>query len=287
VYFDFIKNAQISDGRFVNEYSGLRKHLEEVGSEDSFGRTLWSLGEYLNETGKGEEVSYNALNALDNFCVGWPASESFALLGLTKMYDVGFEKKRTRNLIMKLSNSLIKRKENNSERNWSWVSDEMSYENARVPLALFRSSRSLNCGDYFYHSKSLTDFLDKTVFEKDGNNKSFLNVVGNNTSGLEGTWYKKGSVKPEFDEQPVDAGGMVELHSEIYDFTRNKENFEKAMISFDWFNGKNRLNKKMISLEGGVYDGLGESDINFNQGAESLLAYLMAGIKFDGIKNGI
>jgi hypothetical protein len=287
VYFDFIKNAQISDGRFVNVYSGERKPLEHFGSEDSFGRTLWALGEYLNEKGEGEEISFKALESLSNFGVHYPMSESFAILGLTKMHDADFEKEKTSNLIKKLADSISNRFTNNSGRDWFWISDEMSYENSRVPQALLRAYNSIGFSRHLDDGKTLTNFLDKTVFEKDSEGQTFLNVVGNNTSGLGGTWYKRGFEKPKYDEQPVDVGGMVELHSEIYDFSRDKKNLDKAKISFDWFNGRNRLEKNMISDEGGIYDGLNENYVNPNHGAESLLAYMMAKIKFDEIKNGI
>ncbi len=287
-YFNFIKNAQISDGRFVNVYSGEKKPLENVGSQDSFGRTLWALGELLNKTNKGEEISYETLIALDKFGIHYPISEAFSLLGLTKMYEVGFEKKKTKNLIKKLSNSLIDRANKNKDKNWFWVLDEITYENARIPQALLRASNTMENISYYKYAKNLKDFLDKTVFEVNEKNENFINVIGNNTNGLGGTWYKKGKIKPKFDEQPVDVGGMVELHSEIYNLFLDELSLEKAKIALDWFNGKNRLNKTMISQNGGIYDGLGnEGVINSHQGAESLLAYMMAKIKFDNVKNGI
>jgi len=285
-YFNFIKNAQVSDGRFVNVYSGDRKPLEEVGSEDSFGRTLWALGEYLAETGKGEEISFKTLMTLDKFGVRYPISESFAILGLTKMHNAGFKKNLTKDLIYKFSNSLLSRLDSHFDKNWFWVSDEMSYENARIPQALLRAYESVGNIRYLDDVKTLTNFLDETVFEVNYKG-TFLNIIGNNTSGLEGSWYKKGFVKPKFDEQPVDAGAMTELHSELYEFTGDKENFDKAKISLDWFDGRNRLEKKIISPEGGIYDGLGKVEANPNQGAESLLAYMMARIKFDEVRDGI
>jgi len=284
IYFNFIKNAQTKDGRFVNVYSSSREPLEEYGSEDSYGRTLWALGEYMAKTGRGKELSHLALNALEEFGLHYPVSESFAILGLTKMHNSDYDKNRTGKLIRKLSSSLIDRLKNNRDRNWFWVSDEMSYENARIPQALLRAFSSTGDYNFLKYSNILCSFLDRTVFESDEKGNSLLNVVGNSTSGLEGKWYKKGSVKPRFDEQPVDAGGMVELHSEAYAIKENIDDFAKAKTSFDWFGGKNRLGRRMISGNGGVYDGLNENSVNSNQGAESLLAYMMAKIKFDEIE---
>ena len=49
-----------------------------------------------------------------------------------------------------------------------------------------------------------------------------------------------------------------------------------AVLIFVWFNGWNRLGVSMLSPEGGVYDGLASDGFNENQGAESLISYLLA-----------
>jgi hypothetical protein len=282
IYFNFIKNAQTKDGRFVNVYSGEKKPLEKFGSQDSYGRTLWALGEYFNKTEKGEKLINSSLNALKNLGLDYPISESFAIIGLTNLHDSGFEEKKTNRLIRELSNSLVNRINANNDKSWLWPSFEMSYENARIPQALLKAYNSTKNFNYLNYSKALTEFLDDIVFDND-NEKSFLNVIGNSGDGLKGSWYKKGSSKSKYDEQPVDVGGMIELHLDFYKDYLFNENLSKAKISMDWFNGRNRLGKKMISPEGGVYDGLNKKEVNFNQGAESLLSYMMAKIKFDEI----
>ena len=44
VYLSFIQYMQREDGNFRNFLSFNRNYLDEIGSEDSFGRTIWSLG---------------------------------------------------------------------------------------------------------------------------------------------------------------------------------------------------------------------------------------------------
>src|SRR6201996_4304278 len=44
VYLSYIHYMQCEDGNFRNFLSFNRNYLDEVGSEDSFGRTIWSLG---------------------------------------------------------------------------------------------------------------------------------------------------------------------------------------------------------------------------------------------------
>ena len=44
IYLSYIHYMQNDDGSFRNFLSFNRNYLDEVGSEDSFGRTIWALG---------------------------------------------------------------------------------------------------------------------------------------------------------------------------------------------------------------------------------------------------
>ena len=54
-----------------------------------------------------------------------------------------------------------------------------------------------------------------------------------------------------------------------------------AKKAFQWFSGKNIFRKSMMDSSGGVYDAITENGINKNQGAESLLSYLLAATKLE------
>ncbi len=47
IYLSYIHYMQNADGTFRNFLSFSREFLDEVGSEDSFGRTIWALGYLL------------------------------------------------------------------------------------------------------------------------------------------------------------------------------------------------------------------------------------------------
>ena len=59
--------------------------------------------------------------------------------------------------------------------------------------------------------------------------------------------------------------------------------------SFEWFLGANRLGLSLYDFStAGCHDGLGESELNKNQGAESLVSFLIAllamlGLASDGL----
>jgi hypothetical protein len=57
----------------------------------------------------------------------------------------------------------------------------------------------------------------------------------------------------------------------------DQEYRQKMITAFNWFLGKNRLHQIIYNpCTGGCYDGLEETHVNLNQGAESTLSYLMA-----------
>jgi len=90
-------------------------------------------------------------------------------------------------------------------------------------------------------------------------------------------WCKKNGKRAFYDQQPIEASSLVHTFLTAYSITNNKEYYEKAIVSFNWFFGKNHLNQIVYDeTTGGCFDGLGEQALNLNQGAESTLAYLTA-----------
>ena len=78
---------------------------------------------------------------------------------------------------------------------------------------------------------------------------------------------------------------MVQTYLIAYSITGNEKYYQKAVLAFNWFLGKNHL-KQMIYNEvtGGCYDGLSKNSINLNQGAESTIEYLISRLMLEEIK---
>src|SRR4029078_4411444 len=78
----------------------------------------------------------------------------------------------------------------------------------------------------------------------------------------------------EGDEQPLDATAFVEAELAALVATGDAEHGSRARNAFDWFLGRNRLDRPLYDFAtGGCSDGLGESDLNANEGAEAPLAF--------------
>ena len=90
-------------------------------------------------------------------------------------------------------------------------------------------------------------------------------------------WYSYNGEKPIFDQQPIEAGYLTQAYVSAYEIVRDKKYLELAKYSFEYFLGRNRLQTVMYDYStGAVCDGLNCDGMNCNQGAESVICYLMA-----------
>jgi hypothetical protein len=84
------------------------------------------------------------------------------------------------------------------------------------------------------------------------------------------------------DEQPLDAAAIVEAELAAYAVTRGPEHGRRAIHAFEWFLGRNRLQRPVYDFAtGGCSDGLGSETLNDNEGAESTLALHRAALMLD------
>ena len=84
------------------------------------------------------------------------------------------------------------------------------------------------------------------------------------------------------DEQPLDASAFVEAELAAFVVTGDPEHGARAQRAFEWFLGRNRLGRPLYDFAtGGCCDGLGDVDVNANEGAESTLAFHRAQLVLD------
>ncbi len=110
------------------------------------------------------------------------------------------------------------------------------------------------------------NFLLSQTFNENG-----IEVISNKN------WLQKGQVAGHFGEQPIDVAYTIMTLSKFYEELKDEDYRVKMEIAFNWFLGKNRLHQIIYNpCTGGCYDGLEETHVNLNQGAESTVSYLMA-----------
>ncbi len=271
-YLRFLNYAQLPDGRFHNFLSFDRRWEDAVGSEDSNGRTVWALG-YTTLTGVEEDLQMTARTMLLR-CYPWLGrlrylrARAFSILGLYFYLRTEPGDERARGLVRRHADALVAAYERTSAPGWEWFEDCLTYSNGRLPHALLLAYLVTWNRRYLEVARDSTDFLLR-VAHTDGPDTVCL-------VGQDG-WYPRGGPCARFDQQPVDAAGLVELCLAANQVLGGERYLREAHVAFEWYHGRNVVGVPLYcEPTGGCFDGLTPDGPNRNQGAESTISYLQS-----------
>ncbi len=280
-YLSFLWLAFKADtGRFRNFLGYDRRWLEKVGSDDSHGRALWSLGKVLGHSrnaglrgaaGRLFEAAVPATLAFTS-----PRAWAYSILGMQAYLDWFPGDRAIQNARNILANHLLDIYERSHSETWRWFEKSLSYSNARLSQALilagWRSDnqRMIEAG---------MDSLKWLVAEQHRDDKEIFVPIG--SSGF----FIEGNEKARFDQQPVEACATVSACLEVYRLTEESQWLDEARRVFGWFLGNNDLRVPLYdAITGGCRDGLHPDRVNENQGAESTLSFLMSLLEMHAAK---
>jgi glycosyltransferase involved in cell wall biosynthesis len=270
VYLSYIHYMQTEDGNFRNFLSFNRQYLDDVGSEDSFGRTIWALGYLIGCTSSN---SYREF-ATEIFHRSFPHFAALhhlrgmanTVIGISLYLSVFPTDEGMLNEMVRLTQALVDAYESEHAEDWEWFEEKMTYDNAILPLALLHSCEITGNEKVKKIALKTMEFLDQLTLAN-----GYLSPVGNDG------WHYRGGVFPTFDQQAIETMAMVLMHFQAYQTFRKPEYIEKMFLSYRWFLGENTLRAPLYDHETkGCCDGLLPTGINRNQGAESTLAYLIS-----------
>ena len=259
--------------RFRNFMDYQRNWLEEIGSDDSHGRTLWALGTLLGRTSTPALQSMagrlfeQALPVITETTS--PRAWAFALIGIHEYLRRFDGDRRASQVREQLAARLLGLYQKNRADDWRWYERSLTYCNAALPHAL------LMCGQWIPNNDMTEVGLESLKWladlqRTDANGGHFVPIGSNG-------FYTRGRARARFDQQPVEAQAMVSACLEAHRVTGDKNWYKEARRAFDWFLGRNDLNLPIYDpTTGGCRDGLHPDRPNENQGAESSLAYLQA-----------
>ena len=275
--FRFIEKASVAGdkgmGRYHNFCDANGRWLDSVGSDDSFGRTLWGLGVAhavdapFAPRAQAETLLRRSLAAIDGLNPWYLRAHAFVILGLAA---ARLDDARLRSA----ADVLTAAYEANSDAGWHWFEDGMTYCNARLPQALFTAARLFPAeGRYARIAAESLDFLLK----KTRNGQGSYDPVGNARLTTRGWFLRTDESPARFDQQPVDAGALVECCVEAWHATSEVRFRQAAWDAFGWYEGRNLHGLPVYDAKtGGVADALTEHGVNVNQGAESVLSVHLA-----------
>lgn len=273
-YLNFILFCQQPNGAFLNYVSIEHKFSEQnamVNLSDANGRAIWALGylislhqkmplSFIEKASLALEKCYTEIDKMHS-----PRAMAFSIKGL--YYANQKDKLGVRTYLMDaLGLRLFQMFKHESDFSWQWFESYLTYANSVLPEALLMAGLANNKSAYIDTAKFTLDFLISKIFHQNQ-----IRVVSNKT------WLHRGGTASKYGEQPLDVCYTI-LALDTFIKLYPLEPYSDLIVhSFNWFLGNNQLNQIVYNpITGGCYDGLEEDHVNINQGAESLVCYLMA-----------
>jgi hypothetical protein len=265
---------QQKDGRFLNYLTVDLKVTDQnfkENLEDANGRAIWALGTFMFHSHLFDfKYTYFILELIEKAMpriveLQSPRAIAFTIKGLSAYNRLVNEKSITL-LIEQLADKLVVHYQANRTKDWYWFEATMTYANSLLPEALIIAYNATKKQEYMSVAKESFHFLLDVLFEGE-----HLRVISNRT------WHSNTIERSQFGEQPIDVAYTIMALQTFNNCIPSVQYEEKMAIAFDWYHGKNQLNQIVYNpISGGCYDGLEETEVNINQGAEATVTYLMA-----------
>jgi len=268
--------------RFRNFMDYQRNWLEEIGSDDSHGRAMWALGTVLGRSNTpslqnmaGRLFQLSLLSILETTS---PRAWAFALIGIHAYLERFAGDSRVSQVQEELADRLLGLYQHNRKDGWHWFEDKLTYCNAALSHAM------LLCGQSIPNAEMTEAGLESLRWladlQKSEVGSGHFVPIGSNG------FYPMDGERARFDQQPVEAQGMVSACLEAFRVTGKKSWHREARLAFEWFLGRNDLHTSVYDpTTGGCRDGLHPDRPNENQGAESTLAFLQSLLELRLAKN--
>ena len=276
-YFNFIEYCFQDDGyylNYVNEKKEFTDQNYQTNLEDSNGRAIWALGYLLSISELlPADLVEKANKLIKNSFLNVSKMHSTRAMAFTikGVYYFNLKNNSPDNVfvIKQLADRVVEMYKHETDNNWKWFESYLTYANSVLPEALLFAWLVTEEEKYKTIAQVSFHFLLSKIFR---NNK--INVVSNKGwlhYGEETDYNKVGG------EQPIDVAYTILALNEFYTVFNEKRYKQKMKIAFSWFLGNNHLHQIIYNpCTGGCYDGLEDTYINLNQGAESTISYLMS-----------
>ncbi len=280
-YLKFVEYCA-TDGQGFRNYVNYDKtfHLERNTKEDlsdANSRALYALARAGGSESLPASMREKARRLLqDNLYLEKKVvafkSSAFYVKALYHFLDFSKDKKVEEKL-KEYADNIVKIFEENSLPEWQWFEEKMTYSNGLLPEALLLAYKKIPDPRYLEVARASLDFLLLYSF-----NDLVCVPIGQNG------WFTKGKKKYLHDQQPEEVAALVEVLKLMYEITREEKYKTYMKAAFNWFLGNNLLGQVVYDqTTGGCFDGIGEKEVNLNQGAESTISYLLARLAMENV----
>ena len=279
IYASFVQYAWNPDTRrFRNFMNFDRTWCEDAGSEDSNGRTLWSLGVTARDAQAAKHRDWatamfdsTASMALE---LGSLRAQAFAMLGAAAMLEAKPGHQLSLSILEAFPKVHLDLLAKARRPEWQWFEIVLAYDNTRLPQALIRAGQALGRQDLIDCGLATLDWIVAKQTSPEGR----FRAVGSES-------FNRPYADPlQFDQQPLEAQATVDACAAAFEATGDMRWHDEAQRAYGWFLGANDLDLPLASVaDGGCYDGLMPTGLNRNQGAESILALQLASCAISGV----
>lgn len=272
IYASFVQHAWNPDARrFRNFMRFDREWCEDVGSEDSNGRTLWAIGTVVRHASIQKHRDW-AMAMFDQTAslaleLGSPRAQAFAMLGACEILACVPGHGLAAKILERFTADHLALLAEARRPEWEWFEIVLAYDNARLPEAMIRAGMALGRRDLIDTGIATLDWIIAQQTSPEGR----FRAVGTESFG------RVYEAPLPFDQQPLEAQATVDACAAAHAATGDARWIDEAMRAYRWFLGANDLDLALTSSnDGGCFDGLTPNGLNRNQGAESILALQLA-----------
>ena len=263
IYLAFLEHARRSDGRYHNRLSFDRRWIDEVGSDDAHGRAVWALGVVAGMGPEGwmRTAAVGALRASRTPRSLSPRAHAFTVLGAVEALTAEPGNDHARGLL----EQSVARLPRPRLGPWPWPEERLAYDNARLPEALIAAGSALEDSMLLADGVRLLEWLVEV--ETRQGTFSFTPVGG----------WRVGEPRPGFDQQPVEAAAMADACARAWEISGDGKWMTRLHAAAEWFLGRNDAGKALYDpATGASGDGISESGVNVNAGAEATVSAILA-----------
>jgi len=291
----FIEAARIRPGSFHNFMDNEGRFTDEFGSPESVGRTIWALGVTARCAtvpawrARACEMLSDTLDCVG--CLSSLHSRAFAIIGLSAAVDPNAAplpvtitgtpcpaeiQRRIESALHGLCAGLHFEFGRNADTEWAWWEPILTYDNAKIPEAMFRGALALD-----YAPFADTALLAATFLRDITQPQRMFVAIGNDG------WYPRGGRRALYDQQPLEAAAMVDMWIAMHRYYGKAAFLQHAEDAYQWFFGRNTGGISLVDeVTGACHDALlPDGKRNGNMGAESTLALLQAQLFLNAAKS--
>ena len=266
-YAGFIQHAWNPDeGGFRNFMRFDRSWCEEIGSDDSNGRTIWALGRTAQDSTDADirawaiqlyEQTLPLVMQSDS-----PRTTAFVMLGAAAMLRAR-PHARSAEVLAKGAEFLERLLGGARRPDWAWFEAVLGYDNPRLPQALIEAGETLGRPEWTAIGIETLSWIAERQTAASGH----FRPIGSETFGREYS-------QLPFDQQPLEAHAAIDAALAAWRATGDERWRAHGTAAWRWFFGANDRGVVLADLATGrCRDGITPRGVNLNCGAESILAF--------------